>query len=699
MAHQKKKPQAGGLRYFMSLIRKHPTFINPIIHGTTVKKSKIFALFMFMGIVFLSFINIIRFYGDVGDGIRDVFLNRTEEGVPSRFGERGNIRFILPLMKLIPKGASVYLWAPSFLEKEISNECRAYEFAYYLYPSKVFYRDDSNISQSDFVVCENAFSALFDLRLFELQILFGKSFDLRKVYSDQNIAIFAGNNLNLLSQGESKIIFGKRMSSHHFNPASFLRFWLGIFAIFFIGLPLILIGKFRTFIGVFSLPAQCVILWICGLGAFIAVFSYMMLAGCQMSFFAALSVAIFAIIALIGTFYFAAMRAGTGTGVNGKNNATKKDGNPAALPPIAKLAIVIFAAVIFSLLFLKANIKGAEDAAGQAVWGLKTKMLFEDRGFDTEYFKDDTKKYSHQDYPNGWPILLAVLSSCAGKYDDALLNNASVFIALLLFVSFIAMAMYFSSSPFLLLSAVMLLFANYYFLCVSSVLYAEPLLMLFVLWGVFFWVRYLEEGHEMNLFLNSLFFAFCMLVKNEGILLCVVNILVISAFSLKKCSSAADWKIAGVELLKRFLTLAVPFFLLLIPSAAQRYFFGAENYDFALSRIGNMDSLEIIKVFLTSVSEMLKNLFFDTRANLIFSFLIPFAIILLLRKERKGRSGASYCILLALIYIFIIVGSFIFSMRPISWHIRSLPRIMLMPELIISFAVIALAGFSNKLNS
>jgi hypothetical protein len=189
-----------------------------------------------------------------------------------------------------------------------------------------------------------------------------------------------------------------------------------------------------------------------------------------------------------------------------------------------------------------------------------------------------------------------------------------------------------------------------------------------------------------------------MLVKNEGILLCVVNILIISAFALKKCPPAADWKIVGVETLKTFSTLVFPFCLLLIPLAAQKYFFGAENYDFALSQIENMNLSEIIKVFLMSASETLEVLFFDTRANLIFSFLIPFTIILLVKNRKRSR-GASYCILLALIYIFIIAGSFIFSTRSISWHIRSLSRIMLIPEFIMSLAVIVSVGFSNKLNS
>lgn len=186
-----------------------------------------------------------------------------------------------------------------------------------------------------------------------------------------------------------------------------------------------------------------------------------------------------------------------------------------------------------------------------------------------------------------------------------------------------------------------------------------------------------------------------MLVKNEGVLLCVLNIMTISAFALKRCLSGTERKITGSKIFKAFLTLVFPFWLLLVPLAIQRYFFGAENYDFALSQTGKMNSSEFIRVFLMSASKTFENLFFDIRANLVFAFLIPPSIILLI-KGGKRRCGSTYCFLLASIYISVIAGSFIFSMRPLLWHINSLSRVMLIPELIILLGVIVSTGFSNR---
>jgi len=155
-------------------------------------------IFPFAGIFFVL-LNVFYFYGNFERSLEDVFFNR-DKNLPSRFGEDIRYDLILPLMKKIPEDAALYLWAPPFLEKEIANECAAYELAYHIYPAKVFYRDDRNISVSDFVVCEKAFSSQIETRLFELGLLFGRGFKFEKLYEDEKILILGNNKKFLLKK-------------------------------------------------------------------------------------------------------------------------------------------------------------------------------------------------------------------------------------------------------------------------------------------------------------------------------------------------------------------------------------------------------------------------------------------------------------------------------------------------------------------
>jgi hypothetical protein len=116
-------------------------------------------------------------------------------------------------MRMIPEGAEVYLWTIPELEKEISHECRAYELAYYLFPSGVHYNNEINIVFSDYVICEKAFVSQLKNKLFLFGLLFGNSTRFEEAYRDEDIAIFAREGRKLLDTGgkESEEVFYRRV--------------------------------------------------------------------------------------------------------------------------------------------------------------------------------------------------------------------------------------------------------------------------------------------------------------------------------------------------------------------------------------------------------------------------------------------------------------------------------------------------------
>lgn len=67
--------------------------------------------------------------------------------------------------KNIPKNSSVFYWTMPMLQQEISTECRAYELNYFLYPSKIGYGKDADLSQYEFVLSQTSIAHMAEYRL------------------------------------------------------------------------------------------------------------------------------------------------------------------------------------------------------------------------------------------------------------------------------------------------------------------------------------------------------------------------------------------------------------------------------------------------------------------------------------------------------------------------------------------------------
>jgi hypothetical protein len=342
------------------------------------------------------------------------------------------------------------------------------------------------------------------------------------------------------------------------------------------------------------------------------------------------------------------------------------------------------------MMFIKANLSGADDAAGQAVWGFKAKIISMEGNLPIEYLMDETKNYSHRDYPVGWAVFLSFLSLCAGRYDDALLNNANVFISLLVFISIVEILRKSSLSANFALIMGLILCGNRFFLYCSTMPYAEPLLILCVLWAVYFGMEYLKNGNDLDLLFNSFLFAFCALIKNEGILLCGLNIFMMVLVLTIKSREEKGFK--KLDILRAFFVLVLPLLFAVLPWLALKWAVGIKSYDFSFSRLAEMDLPEFMNVIKSSVKEVGTVLFFNWRTNFVFCFCLPVILVFFIGKGKK-EAGTFYCICLGLLYIFLIYFSFVFSTRPLPWHLRSAARVLLVPQFIIAIA--ALKGLNT----
>ncbi len=90
----------------------------------------------------------------------------------------------------VSPGGSGFYWTIPDLRGEVSTECRAIEWNYYLYPRRVLYLDDSKLLDSDFIVCDGAFDSWLKRRLLEISLVTGEEMEFKKEASDGKSSIF-----------------------------------------------------------------------------------------------------------------------------------------------------------------------------------------------------------------------------------------------------------------------------------------------------------------------------------------------------------------------------------------------------------------------------------------------------------------------------------------------------------------------------
>jgi hypothetical protein len=141
------------------------------------------------------------------------------------------------------------------------------------------------------------------------------------------------------------------------------------------------------------------------------------------------------------------------------------------------------------------------------------------------------------------------------------------------------------------------------------------------------------------------------------------------------------------DILRVFFVLVVPFLFAILPWFALRQAVGVQNYDFSFSRALEMNLFEFMNVIKSSVRECVRGLFFNWRTNFIFWLCMPAIAVFFFGKEKRKAEDVYY-ICFGLSFIFLICFSFIFSMRPLDWHLRSMSRVLLLPQIFIFLSAV-----------
>ena len=106
----------------------------------------------------------IRIVENFEDGLRNVSEG---DGFIGSFGPSPDL--IKLAIKHIPEKSSVYYWTISHPDLNTAAECRAVRINYHLKSVTVYYRNENNLIESEFILCEESLYSHFLQRLIEIE--------------------------------------------------------------------------------------------------------------------------------------------------------------------------------------------------------------------------------------------------------------------------------------------------------------------------------------------------------------------------------------------------------------------------------------------------------------------------------------------------------------------------------------------------
>jgi len=347
-------------------------------------------------------------------------------------------------------------------------------------------------------------------------------------------------------------------------------------------------------------------------------------------------------------------------------------------------ALLLLGGLLFSYFAISLS-RGPWSYPAQAVWGFKAKTIYNEKGLKENVFTNPELKYSHQSYPLNWPILLAVGYTAAGSPDTDYSNHGKTLpplLAGLLLTLFIGIAV---REKVPLAAAVLLAVAfgsTYSFYPAGYSYYAETLLCLFALSGLYCLYCFRKKENRFCLFLGFAFLAAAAWVKNEGLLIFFLGWGLFSAVVLleNKRFRAPSFVLALVLPLLGALVFVLPW-----------TFFRARLdigvWDFDWTRIQTPAKLFNPETVKTIWAHLRDSLF--SRLSLSNGTWIGGAVLLVsgwrtLLKNRGIRFLLVFVLLLTIGY----ACTFLFSTRPLTWHLNALPRILLLPQAVFCLAAL-----------
>jgi len=352
---------------------------------------------------------------------------------------------------------------------------------------------------------------------------------------------------------------------------------------------------------------------------------------------------------------------------------------------IVTITLIVLSCTLFILLFME-SIADTDSYPLQGVWGYKAMVIYKESTIPIKLFNNPTLIYTHQTYPLGYPVMLAWCYMSISEFNDSLIKLIPPLLGVLIFLSIytILRKEKITTNVSLLLS---LIFcgSGTFNLC-STILYAENLMLLYVLWGVSLLYRNLKNNKNQEL-LGIMLLALATWIKNEGIVyFMTIGVLIIIFHLIRK---------EKTKILKSLALFAIIATFLILPWMFFKYYFHIETRDFNILGIVKISLSKTMSILKLSALEFSKTMFVNIKetCGLWYLFIIIFVLHI---KEIVKQKEMMLFTFSTLLTITMFCGVFIFSTRELSWHMDAIPRLLYTPTVIFMIFLTSSQKYGKK---
>ena len=217
---------------------------------------------------------------------------------------------------------------------------------------------------------------------------------------------------------------------------------------------------------------------------------------------------------------------------------------PGALKPYGALDIFLAAGISFEVIyaFFRALIKPIESYDAVAIYAIKSKIFYLARSIPHDYFSGLATLFPHPDYPLNIPLAETFLYIGMGDLNDQLVKVIfPLFFAGILCMLYCAVRRFASRTYALLFT--FLLASIPQFNAYATNAYLELPLAFYYCASALLLFRWFENKEEVSfLIVSSVMVALAGWTKNEGLMYCLINIILLSIFLISGSKAALKEK-------------------------------------------------------------------------------------------------------------------------------------------------------------
>ncbi len=354
--------------------------------------------------------------------------------------------------------------------------------------------------------------------------------------------------------------------------------------------------------------------------------------------------------------------------------------------------LVALSISLFTMLFLK-SVSDTDSYPLQGVWGYKAMVIYHGSTIPPRMLISPELGFTHQSYPLEYPLMLSWTYMCIGEFNDSMVKLVPTLLGLFVFLSLYSIINRETSSRNLSIFLALAFCTCDTFVTCSTILYADNLLFLYVIWGVYMLFLSLKPSTPSNgrydpamgksliciwdrrnkdnlMLVGIMLLAMSCQVKNEGAIYFGAAALFMVPYYLVRRDKE--------QLLKFLLYSALCALLFVLPWIIIKYYFDIHVRDFDIARARALRTTEVFSILKLGLLKIIKIMFLNIRETGGLWYFIAILLTLNMNRFLRGK-----CLLVfpmaALIPIFIFWISFLFSNRDLQWHMEAFSRLLFIP--------------------